>query len=91
MIKCFIVKNIDNDTPNGLFEENKFYIAKVSSNKPNTFAVLDNNHTWISFKYFTRTLNYENHHIMYFDIYDEFLIENKRELNEYISTTKFYK
>jgi hypothetical protein len=27
---------------------------------------------------------------LYFDIWDEFLIENKKELKEYVSTTKFY-
>lgn len=91
MIKCFIVKNINNETVEGKFEVNSFYIAKVSNNKPNSFAVLDDNKNWISFKYFTRTNNYENHHIMYFDIWDTFLIENKKELNNYVPTTKFYK
>mgnify|MGYP006364673163 CR=1 FL=1 len=41
MIKCFIVKNIDNETPEGKFKENSFYIAKVANNKPNSFAVLE--------------------------------------------------
>lgn len=90
MIKCFVVKNIDNITNEGDFNVNSFYIAKISSNKPNTFAVLDNDKNWISFKYFTRTCNYNNHYILYFDIWDEFLIENKKELNKYIPTTKFY-
>jgi O-glycosyl hydrolase len=91
MIKCFIVKNVGNKSPEGKFKKDHFYIAKISSNNPNTFAVLDDNKNWVSFKYFTRTHNYENHYILYFDIWDEFLIENKKELNEYVSTTKFYK
>ena len=90
MIKCFIVQNIDNETPEGKFKENSFYIAKVANNKPNSFAVLDDKQNWVSFKYFTRTHNYENHYILYFDIWDEFLIENKKELNKYVPTTKFY-
>lgn len=90
MIKCFIVKNIDNTTPEGKFKENSFYIAKIASNRPNSFAVLDDNKNWVRFKYFTRTCNYENHYIMHFDIWYEFLAYNKKELNKYILTTKFY-
>jgi hypothetical protein len=90
MIKCYIVKNIESNVVEGIFKKDHFYIAKVSSNNPNTFAVLDDNKNWVSFKYFTRTHNYENHYILYFDIWDEFLIENKKELKEYVSTTKFY-
>lgn len=91
MIKCFIVKCIDDNTSEGKFNEHAFYIAKVSSNKPNSFSVMDNDRKWVSFKYYTRTYNYENHYIMHFDIWDEFFIENKKELNKYILTTKFYK
>ena len=88
MIKCFIVQNINSDTTNGKFEENKFYIAKISSNGINMVSVLDMNKTWVPFKW----RGMLNHDYMenYFDIWDVFLIENKKELNKYVPTTKFY-
>lgn len=91
MIKCFIVKNVDNITPEGKFKINSFYIAKISCNKPNTFAVLDNDENWIPFKWYYLDNAHENEFCeLYFDIWDEFLIENKKELNKYVPTTKFY-
>lgn len=88
MIKCFIVQNINSDTNNGKFEENKFYIAKISSNGINMVSVLDKNKTWVPFKW--RGMMDPNYMERYFDIWDEFLIENKKELNKYVPTTKFY-
>ena len=91
MIKCFIVQHIGNKTPDGEFRENKFYIAKLSSNKPNTFAVLDDNKNWIPFKWYYLNNIYGNDFCeLYFDIWDVFLVENKKELNKYVPTTKFY-
>ena len=89
MIKCFIVKNINSSTPERKFEENRFYIAKISSNGINTVSVLDKNKTWVPFKW--RGMMNINYMEKYFDIWDEFLVENKKELNEYVPTTKFYK
>jgi hypothetical protein len=40
MIKCYIVQNVDNP-PLGVFKPDKFYIAKISNNNINTFAILD--------------------------------------------------
>ena len=90
MIKCFIVKHVGNETPEGKFRENRFYIAKIA-NKPNTFAVLDDNKNWIPFKWYYLDNVYGNDFCeLYFDIWDIFLIENKKELNKYVPTTKFY-
>lgn len=89
MIKCFIVQNIDMNTPDGKFNENKFYIAKISSNGVNMISVLDMNQTWVPFKW--RGMTQPEYFEKYFDIWDMFLIENKKELNEYIPTTEFYK
>jgi hypothetical protein len=88
MIKCFIVININDETPEGKFKENKFYIAKISSNNVNTISVMDINKSWVPFKWVgVKDYNYfEN----YFNIWDSFLIENKKELNKYIPSTKFY-
>ena len=92
MIKCFIVKNVGNKSPEGKFKKDHFYIAKLSSNSPNTFAVLDDNKNWVPFKWYYLNNVYGNDFCeLYFDIWDEFLIENKKELNEYVYTTKFYK
>ena len=92
MIKCFIVKNVGNKSPEGKFKKDHFYIAKLSSNNPNTFAVLDDNKNWVPFKWYYLNNAYGNDFCeLYFDIWDEFLIENKKELNEYAYTTKFYK
>ena len=41
MIKCFIVQNINSDTDDGEFKENKFYVAKISCNSVNNISVLD--------------------------------------------------
>ena len=89
MIKCFICQCVQ-EPEKGKFEFNGFYIAKVSNNDINTIAFLDNNQNWIPFKYYTRTGDYENYHGLYFDLWDTFYVNNKKELNEYIPTTKFY-
>lgn len=89
MIKCFICQCVQKPEE-GNFEFNRFYIAKVSNNNVNTLAVLDNNQNWVPFKYYTRNGNYDNYHGFYFDLWDSFLVNNKKELNEYIPTTKFY-
>lgn len=90
MIKCYILQSTTNETPEGSFNENKFYIAKVSANKPNSLTVLDNKQNWVHFKYFTRTQDYRQHHLLYFVVIDTFFVKDKKELNEYIPTTKFY-
>ena len=56
-----------------------------------TLAVLDDNQNWIPFKYYTRTGKYENYYGLYFDLWDTFYNKNKKDLNEYVLTTKFYK
>lgn len=89
MIKCFICQCVQ-EPEKGKFEFNRFYIAKISNNDVNTFAVLDNNQNWVPFKYYTRNGNYDNYYGFYFDLWDNFLVENKKELNKYVPTTKFY-
>lgn len=89
MIKCFICQCVQ-EPEKGKFEFNRFYIAKISNNDINTFAVLDNNQNWVPFRYYTRNSNYDNYYGFYFDTWDVFLVENKKELNKYIPTTKFY-
>lgn len=89
MIKCFICQCVQ-EPKKGKFEFNRFYIAKISNNDINTFAVLDNNQNWVPFKYYTRNRNYDNYYGFYFDLWDVFLVENKKELNKYVPTTKFY-
>lgn len=92
MIKCFIVKHVGNETPQGKFQDNKFYVARLSSNNVNTFAVLDDNKNWIPFKWYYLNNVYGNDFCeLYFDIWDVFFVKDKKELNEYIPTTKFYK
>lgn len=91
MIKCFIVENLDSKTPEGVFKRKSLYIAKVT-NKPNTFAVLDENQNWIDFKWYeTEPELSENHCRLYFYILENFLIENNREMKRYIQTTNLYK
>ena len=90
MIKCFIVQNTwIPENHDGKFKEGKFYIAKISCNAINTISVLDYHGTWVPFKWRRGPLKIENFDL-YFDIWDEFLIENKKELNKYILLTKFY-
>ena len=91
MIKCFIVENLDNETPRGNFNKNSYYIAKLT-NKPNTFSVLDEDQNWIPFKWYSKTSELSiNHCRLYFYILENFIIENKKELNKYITDTEFYK
>lgn len=90
MIKCFICQCVQ-QPEKGKFRFNGFYIAKVSNNNINTLAVLDDNQNWIPFKYYTRTGKYENYYGLYFDLWDTFYNKNKKDLNEYVLTTKFYK
>ena len=91
MIKCFIVQHIGNKTPEGKFQINKHYVARISSNDVNMFAVLDDNKNWIPFKWYYRNNVYGNDFCeLYFDIIFEFFVKNHKELNEYIPTTKFY-
>jgi hypothetical protein len=89
MIKCFIVQNINSDTDDGEFKENKFYVAKISCNSVNNISVLDIKGNWVPFKW-RGSLKYTDAFVKYFDIWDVFLIENKKELNKYVPTTKFY-
>jgi len=88
MIKCYIVKNIESNVVEGVFKENKFYIAKISSNGVNMISVMDNKQNWVPFKW--RGMYDPKYFNKYFEIWDAFLIENKKELNEYIISTKFY-
>ena len=88
MIKCYIVKNINNHSEMGKFKENNFYIAKISSNSVNNISVLDDMGMWVPFKW--RGAFYPDHINKYFDVWDVFLIENKKELRKYIESTKFY-
>lgn len=89
MIKCFIVQNTTVPEDRGKFKENRFYIAKISCNSINTISVLDNQGTWVPFRWRRGRLTLENFDL-YFDVWDEFLIENKKELNKYVPLTKFY-
>ena len=89
MIKCFICQCVQ-QPEKGKFRFNGFYIAKVSNNNINTLAVLDDNQNWVPFKYYTRTGKYENYYGLYFDLWDTFYNKNKKDLNEYVLTTKFY-
>ena len=50
MIKCFIVENLDSETPKGVFTRMSYYVAKITNNQPNTLAILDENQNWIPFK-----------------------------------------
>lgn len=90
MIKCFIVENLDSETPRGKFNKS-YYVAKISNNQPNTIAILDDNRNWVPFKWYTRNSELGVEHCrLYFYILDNFLIENKKELNKYINTTNLY-
>ena len=88
MIKCFIVQNVMEPKGRGVFKKNKFYIARIPD-KINTISVLDMKGNWVPFKWRRGPLSLEKFDV-YFDIWDEFLIENKKELNLYVPTTKFY-
>lgn len=91
MIKCFIVQHIGNKTPEGKFQANKHYVARISSNGVNMFSVLDDSKNWIPFKWYSRNNVLGNDFCeLYFDIIFEFFVKNHKELNEYIPTTKFY-
>ena len=108
MIKCFRVKckelkvNYDPDkekvVSKGEFVTDWYYTAKISSNNPNTLAVLDHYNNWIPFDLYDKNafcldgqmIYSNNHYKYYFEIIEEFLIANKKELNKYISNTKFY-
>lgn len=89
MIKCYIVKNIKAPCSSGIFNENRFYVAKISNNNKNTIAVLDDKGNWTPFKW--RGLIQSDAFVRYFDVWSLFFVNNKKELNEYILTTKFYK
>jgi hypothetical protein len=91
MIKCFVVENLDSKTPKGKFERNAFYLAKISNNQPNTLAVLDENLNWVPFEWHSkgRYLEY-NHCRLYFYAWDNFIIDNKKELNRYVRNSNMY-
>lgn len=90
MIKCFICQCVQ-EPEKGEFEFNRFYVAKISNNDVNTLAVLDNNQNWIPFRYYELQGRIDlNKYDFYFDLWDTFLVNNKKELNEYVPTTKFY-
>lgn len=91
MIKCFVAVNLDSETPRGKFNNMTYYLAKLSNNQPNTIAILDDNQNWVPFKWYSTTSELgDDHYRMYFYLIDNFLIENKKELNNYIINTKFY-
>jgi hypothetical protein len=91
MTKCFIVENLDSETPKGVFTRMSYYVAKITNNQPNTLAILDENQNWIPFKWYTTTSELGVDHCrMYFYVLDNFLIENKIELNNYICKTNLY-
>ena len=88
MIKCYIVQNVDNP-PLGVFKPDKFYIAKISNNNINTFAILDEKQNWVPFNcrgIAEGLFVYK----LYFSIFEGFYVKNKKELNEYIESTKLY-
>lgn len=90
MLKCFIVQNIDDNTPTGVFNKGEFYIAKISNNDANTFAVLDENENWVPFNRYS----IENSNLLYSDYFNEkyeHYFRNKKELNDYIDITQLYK
>ena len=90
MLKCFIVQNIDDNTPIGVFNKGEFYIAKISNNDTNTFAILDENENWVPFNRYSienSNLFYSN----YFNEKHEHYFRNKKELNDYIDITQLYK
>lgn len=86
MIKCYIVQNIKETNK---FEMDKFYIAKISGNGNNTYSVLDKNKNWIPFNCYSLdgiSDTYKDYFVEYF----EFHVQNKKELNNYIESTKIY-
>ena len=89
MIKCYIVQNIEVPCGLGIFNENGFYVAKISNNNINTIAVLDDKGNWTPFKW--KGSLQSDAFVRYFDVWNVFFVKNKKELNEYIPTTKFYK
>ena len=51
----------------------------------------NDNKNWVPFKWYYLNNIYGNDFCeLYFDIWDIFLVENKKELNKYVPTTKFY-
>lgn len=91
MIKCFVVENLDNKTPEGKFVKYSFYLAKISNNQPNTLAVLDENLNWVPFKWYSTTSELGVDHCrIYFYAWDNFIIKNKKELNEYVRNSNMY-
>ena len=92
MIKCFVVENLDSHTPKGKFIRNAFYLAKITNNQPNTLAVLDEDMNWIPFEWYSKRnygLSY-NHCRLYFYAWDNFIINNKKELNKYVKNSNMY-
>lgn len=91
MIKCFIAHKLL-EPPFGNFEKHgNFYIAKVSNNNPNTLAILDADNNWVPFSYIEKYILDFTNYDYYFALSEPFYVKNKKELNEYIPTTKFYK
>ena len=90
MIKCFIAYKMI-EPPFGKFEKsNSFYIAKITNNNPNTLAILDVNNNWVPFSYIEKGIIDFTNYQYYFALGEPFYVKNKKELNEYIPTTKFY-
>ena len=113
MIQCFKVickdkkQYFDCETQriktHGNFITEWVYIAKISCNDSNIFAVLDNDGNWVPFRSYSTwgcyidgvLVNDEYSFKHYFDIQEFFLIKNKKELNKLILsntfTTNYYK
>lgn len=90
MIKCFIAYKVI-DPPFGNFEKsNNFYIAKKTNNSPNTLAILDADNNWVPFSYIENGILDFTNYEYYFGLGEPFYVQNKKELNEYIPTMKFY-
>ena len=88
MIKCYIVRNV-NKVPFGNFNINDLYIAKISNNNHNTYAVLDDDNNWIPFSCYSQQ-GLEIYSDYFIEIYN-FHVKNKKELNNNVQSSCLYK
>ncbi len=84
MIKCFIVECMENINK-GNFDLGGLYIAKISNNDHNVYSVLDKNKNWVPFNCYG-----PDSYKKYFNEFNIFYIENKKEMNKYIEESPLY-
>ena len=88
MIKCFVVKNIQ-EPMKGYFTVGEFYIAKISGNKSNMYSVLDKCQNWVSFSCY-KSPGWNDLYSDYFTEWLTFQVNDKKELNDFIKSTDLY-